>query len=134
MKYYLVAYYYNTNCIFAEPISDVKDDTIMKAFDKVNRKQMMERLKQLGIPERFRKAINSYISNRTQSTKIEGIESEPLELENGLPQGSIISLICFLIYMNPVCECIEENIPGVFVDDLCLVCSAEKPNYLSTYT
>ena len=49
--------------------------------------------------------------------------SDFITTRNGGPQGSVITLFCFLIYINDICDCIQESEFSLFIDDIALMIS-----------
>ena len=78
----------------------------------------------------FRGNINnwfrSYLSDRSQKVVINGIESDPLKISHGVPQGSVLGPILFLIYINDLHNCINHSITYHFADDTGLLNISEN--------
>ena len=90
-----------------------------KAFDKVWHKGLLFKMKQLGISPDFVNWSSSYLSNRKQRVVINGSSSSLLSVEAGVPQGSILGPLLFLIYVNDITENIKSEI-NLFADDTSL--------------
>ena len=73
-----------------------------KAYDMLWRKGLMTKLKNLGINGNMFSFINDFIENRTFQVKVGAEMSDTKLLENGTPQGSIISPILFLVMINDI--------------------------------
>ena len=88
-----------------------------KAFDTVNHEILLKKLEHYG----FRGVINnwfrSYLTDRKQIVVINGFESENKSLLHGVPQGSVLGPILFLIYINDLHRCIKHSITYHFADD-----------------
>ena len=88
-----------------------------KAFDTVNHDILLKKLEHYG----FRGVINnwfrSYLTDRKQKVVINGIESENRHLLHGVPQGSVLGPILFLIYINDLQRSIKHSITYHFADD-----------------
>ena len=88
-----------------------------KAFDTVNHEILLKKLEHYG----FRGVINnwfrSYLTNRKQKVVINGFESESKDLVHGVPQGSVLGPILFLIYINDLHRCIKHSTTYHFADD-----------------
>ena len=73
-----------------------------KAFDMVEHQILLDKLKHYGIWGPALKWLESYLSNRKQFGSINGSESSTLTLEYGVPQGSILGQLLFIIYINDI--------------------------------
>jgi len=90
-----------------------------KAFDLVNSELLLRRLFHYGFSTNALNLMRNYFSMRTQSTKIVNSLSDPLPIDLGVPQGSILGPILFLIFINDMSFCTEfHNI--LFADDTTL--------------
>jgi len=80
------------------------------AFDTIDHKILLERLeKRYGVMDDALKWFKSYLTNRTQSVCINGIESEKLPLIHGVPQGSKLGPILFNSYIAPLSEVVKRH-------------------------
>ena len=88
-----------------------------KAFDTVNHEILLKKLENYG----FRGVINdwfrSYLSDRKQKVVINGFESKRKTMYHGVPQGSVLGPILFLIYINDLHRCIKHCTTYHFADD-----------------
>ena len=88
-----------------------------KAFDTVNHEILLSKLDHYG----FRGIINdwfrSYLTGRQQKVVINGFESKNKIMNHGVPQGSVLGPILFLIYINDLHRCIKYSSTYHFADD-----------------
>ena len=69
-----------------------------KVFDKVWHEGLLFKLKQNGINGKLHILLNNYLANRNQRVLLNGSEFEWGIVESGVPQGSVLGLLHFLIY------------------------------------
>jgi exonuclease III len=88
-----------------------------KAFDKINHKTLIEKIERVGISGELLGWFGSYISNRYQAVVLRGHESDYAPIYSGVPQGSHLGPLLFLIYINDVEECLRHSKILLFADD-----------------
>jgi len=93
---------------------------ISKAFDKVWHIGLLFKLRQLGISGKLLDWISSYLSDRRQRVVISGTTSDWEFLHAGVPQGSILGPLLFLIYISDITDGIVSNM-NLFADDSLLM-------------
>jgi hypothetical protein len=77
---------------------------VMKAFPLVVKAVMMEELRRRKLPEEVVKWVKWFMEGKTYCLHFEGIVSDPIEWRSGLPQGSPLSPILFLLYDSLLLE------------------------------
>lgn len=90
---------------------------LTKAFDTVNHNILLKKLDHLGIKGNLNKCIKNYLTNREQCTRVGESMSEPLTVSCGVPQGSVLGPLLFLIYINDITEYISSKDIELFADD-----------------
>ena len=99
---------------------------ISKAFDKTWHQGLLFKLQQCGIEGSCLKWIESYLTGRSQKVVIRGQASSQLSLESGVPQGSILGPLLFLVYMNDLNNVLLSQL-FMYADDAMLVEIVEDP-------
>ena len=98
---------------------------LRKAFDTVDHEILFKKLERLGICGSTLKWFKSYLSERKQFVSIDGVLSDLLEILIGVPQGSILGPILFLIYVNDLPEW-SNLLALLFADDTTLLASDDN--------
>ena len=97
-----------------------------KAFDEVWHDGLLFKLKRNGIEGQLLQLFKSYLSNRKQHVVINGFESEWGLIEAGVPQGSVLGPLLFLIYIDDLENGIISNV-NFFADDTFLFSKVTNP-------
>ena len=100
---------------------------ISKAFDRVWHPGLVFKLRQLGINGPFLNWLHNYISLREQSVMVGTAISSKALTNAGVPQGSVLGPLLFLVYVNDISENLV-SISRLFADDTSLACSATSIN------
>ena len=88
----------------------------MKAFDKVPHNRLMQKIHDYKFNDKVIRWIESFLTNRTQKVKINGSSSESHPVTSGIPQGSVLGPILFVIYINDMPLEVKNQI-YLFADD-----------------
>lgn len=75
---------------------------LTKAFDSVPHRKLLGKLQELGLNAYIVNWISDYLTNRTQSVVLNGVSSTTLPVLSGVPQGSILGPLLFLMYLNDI--------------------------------
>ncbi len=90
---------------------------LKKAFDTVDHKILLEKLRKYGIREHSGDWFESYLKNRKQYCAANGYESRPRTVACGIPQGSCLGPLLFIIYLNDFEKCLKVSKAGMYADD-----------------
>ena len=93
---------------------------IRKAFDKVWHQGIIYKLSLCGIKGNLLKWFGSYLKDRLQRVVINGQYSDWANLNAGVPQGSVLGPLLFLIYINDITSVVNFSNIRLFADDTCL--------------
>jgi hypothetical protein len=88
-----------------------------KAFDKVPLCRLLYKLKFYGIQKDILNWIKAFLSDRTQTVFINGTSSTSVPVTSGVPQGTVLGPILFLIYINDLPEYLKYSKLRLFADD-----------------
>ena len=97
-----------------------------KAFDKVPHRRLLYKLDYYGIRGSTHKWITSWLSGRFQKVVLDGQASDPVPVLSGVPQGSVLGPVLFLIFINDLPENIRSSV-RLFADDCVLYRNIESP-------
>ena len=103
-----------------------------KAFDTVNHDILCDKLSYYGFRGISQQLIKSFLTNRLQYVSINGFNSSKLPVKCGVPQGSTLGPLLFLLYINDLRYSIKSSITSHFADDTCILFSSRKVKSLET--
>ena len=87
-----------------------------KAFDKVDTGILCHKLRRMGISGKLGILIHNFLTNRKQTVLANGIKSVPSDVKSGVPQGTVLGPVLFLILINDIDENIDSS-SSLFADD-----------------
>ena len=97
----------STDCLYMD---------YQKAFDTVPHKRLLSKLKSYNINKEILDWISVYLNNRLQFVEVNGKRSKWLQVTSGIPQGSVLGPLLFLIYINDLPEKIDSTV-YMYADD-----------------
>ena len=100
---------------------------IRKAFDSIDHNILLDKLKdQFGISDIELRWFESYLTNREQVCIVNNSMSSSKRIVSGVPQGSILGPLLFLLYINDLPECLQKTTPYLYADDTQISCSSNS--------
>lgn len=88
-----------------------------KAFDVVPHDYAVEKLKYMGFPEHITGWLHSYLTDRKASVSVNSVCSREFTISSGVPQGSVLGPLIFILFVNDVCFRLKSP-KQMFADDL----------------
>ena len=93
---------------------------LKKAFDTVDHDILCKKLELYGVQQRELSWFRSYLSNRKQFCRVNGVDSNVAEIDVGVPQGSCLGPLLFLIYINDLPQAVQDSSVTMYADDTSL--------------
>ena len=88
------------------------------AFVKVTHQKLISKLGDMGICGKLLKLLTSYLPDRQQRVKIGQQKSETSKVTSGVPQGSILGPLMFIVYINTLPDCVQRTPAFGYANDL----------------
>ena len=103
---------------------------LSKAFDSINHNILMKKLAIIGCGPNLITWMRSYLTNRKQRVKFKNVTSDEEVVESGVPQGSILGPVLFIIFTNSLAEDLKEYKLSSYADDTQIIISADSPEQM----
>ena len=101
---------------------------VQKVFDSVPHCHLMSKLSSLQLCPQIYQWIHSYLAERSQVVAVGGEQSAAVDVISGVPQGSVLGPLLFIIYIDDVASKISlSSIISLFADNIALYCSIQSP-------
>ena len=98
-----------------------------KAFDKVSHRHLLAKVHHYGIHGNTFSWIRDFLRSRTQLVLVDGQKSEESNVTSGVPQGSVLGPLLFLIFINDLPDCVNSSTVRLFADDTILYRQITSP-------
>lgn len=96
-----------------------------KAFDAVPHERLLHKLKGYGVGGKLLSWIRAFLSNRQQRVVVEGSASDWIDVTSGVPQGSVLGPLLFIVYINDLPDCVQSQVK-IFADDTKLYAKVDQ--------
>ena len=114
-----------THKVFEDVLDDINDGFInamclidlTKCFDTIDHNLLTKKLERYGIKGSELRWFSNYLSDRTQAVQINNVMSDFKPLLTGVPQGSVLGPILFLIFINDLPSCLRHSSCSLYADD-----------------
>ena len=103
-----------------------------KACDTVWRTSLIQKMLDIGVPLRFVQWKTAWLTNRIARVQLNGLTGRCHTFKEGLPQGSVLSPLLFVLYINDLLgNFCESTMVSAYADDLALACRGRKKEHIA---
>jgi hypothetical protein len=103
-----------------------------KAFDKVPHQRLLKKIRGYGIQGRVYSWIEDFLTDRQQLVNINGQSSNWAPVTSGIPQGSVLGPVLFVIFINDMPQVVDSHIQ-MFADDAKLFSKVDNDEDIATF-
>ena len=121
-----------SNMIHENADTDVIYLDFAKAFDKVDHDILLKKLKRYGIGGKLHQWLSTFLVGRSQTVIVDGFKSYNIIVSSGVPQGTVLGPILFLLFVNDIELCLSNAKVRCFADDSRLFKSINSPEDVSS--
>lgn len=108
---------------------------VAKAFDRVNHSLLVEKCRSIGVSDSSLAWIESYLHDRSITTAVDGELSSTRPTSSGVPQGSVLGPLFFVIYFSSLPTAVNTSTTAMFADDTLLYNSnCSQPRFTTSST
>ena len=105
---------------------------LSKAFDTVNHQILTDKLEHYGIRGKALEIFKSYLNNRKQYVQLENSKSQTRPISCGVPQGSVLGPLLFILFINDLYKCCPDGKVRLFADDTTIFFHKNNINDITT--
>ena len=103
---------------------------LKKAFDTVDHQILLDKMQFYGITGHAHKWFSSYLDNRKQYCRVNGTTSSIENIDIGLPQGSCLGPLLFLLYINDLSFALKKGKAAMYAEDAAISYSSDTSDKL----